>query len=251
MVSSARYFKMWICTVFSLLAVLLPEGHAYDFGTCSTEEITDLINALPNSHECGAAMSIVQAPQTASDDEYRAALDTFCTVDCGKVIAKYISSSCNSLSTSSLLLISCLPMESGTDHCRSAFPDTIGGSDADFSSCSNFETHCPSSDCQSALTALVEEVGCCYETVYSDGYIIHLFVQEGLLSAEDLEVLFDLANPALWATCDVEIPSYCTGQAFLGESSLAVGVCTADQLLSAFLQPVLQVMPLHTILVLL
>lgn len=60
----------------------------------------------------------------------------------GQTIAQYIMTNCNEVLSGSLLLLSCLPRESG-DRCRNAFPDFLLTDEMDLSSCADFETECP------------------------------------------------------------------------------------------------------------
>jgi hypothetical protein len=217
--------------VYSLLLIVVCSAHTQDedIGTCSPQDVASFIGALPSPSECGAAMMTVQAPLTAgSEAQYRAALETFCTVDCGKAIAQYLATDCKAVLKGSMLLLSCLPRESGPDRCRNAFPDYLFTSGIDFASCANFVTECPSG-CASSLTGLVREIGCCYQSLYNDQYFLLAFISSGLLTDNGHDIISTLANPSLWSACGVAIPDYCKGKPFTGESSLASGICTVDE----------------------
>ncbi len=122
-----------------------------------------------NSHRCETAFNAIQSASLGlvlteeHAEGYKALLDIFCTVDCGKAIAQYMASNCEAVLPASMLYLTCLPRDSSTDRCRNAFPDFWTAA-MDYSACANFKTECPSG-CKSVLTALTKETGCCFQSL--------------------------------------------------------------------------------------
>ncbi len=195
-------------------------------------------DALPNSHQCETAFNAIQSASLGlvlteeHAEGYKALLDTFCTIDCGKAIAQYMASNCKAVLPASMLYLS---RESSTDRCRSAFPDFWTAA-MDYSASANFKTKCLSG-CKSVLTALTKEMGCCFQSLYSDFYFVLSFLNSGFLSVENNESFAVIKNPLLWHACGVPHPNYCTGKPFNGKGNhslekktLAAEICTNLQM---------------------
>ncbi len=220
--------KMWICVVLSL-AVLLPFASA-QVGSCPTD---DEAMAYSNEQECRNATTDITflQSQIISDDELNSALEIFCTPDCGEKFVKYAIQTCGDVLTGLASLISCVPREVGPDRCRNASADRIDPVIAqDLQSCVSFDgTECPA-NCSAALTAAVDAIGCCYQILYNDTDIVNFLVLMGLLDASTNMTLAALRYPALWNSCGVSIPGFCTGDPFPGETTLPFGICSQDTL---------------------
>ena len=160
-------------------------------------------------------------------------LDAICTAECGGIYSTYVDLVCGIDSVQTPLI--CLPSSGSLgDRCFYSYPDRIDISLlTNLSVCESVITSssCPS-ECVQALNELVNQLGCCFEDLYTDYNIELLEVLFRLTTSQTTFIRNLIDNFYLITTrCSVEPLQACSldNQPFSGEPVLAYGICKESE----------------------
>ena len=207
---------MLLTVVIGFLAVYSAAAQQDD---CETGRISFVLG-LVNGISCG--LNFQTANNTPSTEAGMQALDAICTAECAGAVAGYVAGPpCNDPLEAAGLLVWCCPADNGAiSRCRYALPDLLDPTiQVNLGACAAFAlnpTMCPD-NCADALSALSDEIGCCYQKVFNMTEE-EIVAQEaaGTITAEQAASVRLLSTDALWTTCNVPSPGDCTGDPFPG-----------------------------------
>jgi hypothetical protein len=226
----------WSICVFAVVIlqplVIARDNSAVISGSCSVREVKSYVTALPSGNVCYQSLDKILSPENLTLAEYQSSLATLCTVDCGEAIAKFVAVNCDNLLLAGGLHLLCTPRDKGGDRCQSVWPNLLSdkGLIDNLRSCGNFTSaQCPTG-CAGAITAVVAEMGCCYQTIYNNTKVLDIFVEYELLTSTQQVIIQNTHQPTLWTACNMPLTTLCAGDSFPGESVLASGVCTAKRI---------------------
>lgn len=151
-------------------------------------------------------------------------LDTVCVQSCAGVFAEWLSSNCNDRFTARMLEGMCV-FTKGTrsvgPRCRFAFPDAISDLRSDFQavfSCGLGASpdSCPPA-CDGALNALIDQLGCCYQSLYNNTEFLRWLMVAGftngtaaVTAAENFgRAPENLGRAPEWNLCVDNLPPRC------------------------------------------
>lgn len=230
-------YKMSFFTSGFLLAVFIVTAEVptcisvNEVGDCAAADVNAYINSLPNGAQCLEATSTVLVPTNLS--ELPGALQTFCTAQCGKVIATFLIQVCQDYNFAFVLNLYCLPTLGSSllgEYCRFSFPDVMNASSLSvLQACETFDLGSPScpAGCQDALNTVVANIGCCYQYLYhSTNEILNVLLPQSSFRTIEEELLDIVSSSELWTSCSIPLIDLCTGLSFPGESLIAIGSCT-------------------------
>lgn len=220
-----------------------PHDEVVRVGECNADDVNAYITSIPSGSQCLEAISIVLEPTNFTRDQLSDALQTFCTAECGQVIATYLITVCHDLDFAFVLNLYCIPTAGSSllgEYCRQTFPDAINGSYiSDLEPCETFDTNsptCPES-CKEALDSAVANIGCCYQFLYhSTNEILSTLLPNSFFRAQNEQLLDVVSNPALWTSCTIPLVNLCSGQAFPIAPGNGIGTCSVLDL-NQFLAP--------------
>ena len=156
---------------------------------------------------CGIPLGMVSNPASFSSGSEAGveALRAACTGECIGVFAQGLFCECgffNGGGTRSF----CYESDGQVEFCREAFPDMLDPEFLDNTTACLDEQpqgECPTG-CDTALEALAEEIGCCFQIIYNG-----TLTEFAVLSPEARELNDLLRTPTLWDACNVTIPIVC------------------------------------------
>ena len=196
-------------------------------GPCSLSGLSSYAADLPKAEACSAAVVEVftTTPNPTTQEE---TFEILCTPDCGGALLRHAALTCFNSDVAFTFLFFCLPADTDINRCRFALPDAQGTTINSLTSCMSFNSSnptCPNS-CNTSLQAFVDEVGCCYQSLYTDPGIVEGFLASGTLTNMTANILTAINDSLLFTTCGVTRPSFCIEDPFPGNSDLVVGTCT-------------------------
>lgn len=143
----------------------------------------------------------------------KSSISEACRWSCGGVYYSWLSSTCKDKSTARLVQATCL-YTSGTtaagNRCRHLFPDAVDVKShfiEFFDKCtpnlgSLQDRACPES-CRPVLKDMVNQLGCCYRSLYNDTEFMTGLRNAGLINDTVLTGLIYVGRSSVWANCGV------------------------------------------------
>ena len=216
------------CVVGILVSALLVAAANAQSGTrnCSELDQTQVFTDLGlNGLTCGIALATANTPAafngtTAGVDAVEAA----CVSDCIGELAAGLLCECNYFDAAGLRGF-CYVSDGAITYCREAFDDVVNQAiTMAVGPCLiPFQGACPAG-CAAPLQALVDEIGCCYQSIYNSTLIFGVIQT---FPTEQQAFFNGLANTLLWDSCNVTIPDACPEPA--GIPVLNPADCAATQ----------------------
>lgn len=211
-----------ICTALLLSFLLLPSSVLSKVVICTQHDKAEFLqNQL--TPECAAGLIALQmrlSPQGQPAPELfvpsASMLDTVCHGSCGGAYAEYLRGECDDPYAARMVEASCIftaDTASVGPRCRFAFPDAIDdlrGAFARVFSCGLGESQgsCPSG-CKSAMNALIDNIGCCYPSLYNNTEFLIWMQDIGLINDTLVQSVQVLGKAPEWNLCVANIPPMC------------------------------------------
>ena len=204
--------------VLIVLSALIAIGSSQNVldGTCTIDQ--EIEYAVSLGLTCAAAIGVVDpnTPDSYNPDvAIRSSnLATVCTRECGGALADWLENNCMDVTGSVGLRIWCT--ESGLnfvgrDWCYFAVPPQYNLTNTDvLAACEGYTLNqpCPSG-CAAALTSVVGDLGCCYQTLYNDTFFLGTVVAAQYATAQEVSDLQLVRAPRLWEACGVALVDQC------------------------------------------
>lgn len=203
-------------------------------GECDADDVNAYIASIPGGPQCLEATSIVLEPSNYTRDQLLDALQTFCTAECGQVLATYLITVCRHFDFAFIINLYCIPTDGSSllgDYCRLTFPDATNGSYiSSLEPCETFDRSSPicPQGCNEALNVVVANIGCCYQFLYhSTNEILSILLPHSFFRVHNEQLLDIVSNPALWTSCSIPLVNLCSGQAFPSGTANESGSCSS------------------------
>ena len=188
--------------------------------TCTRDEIDEFFANQLQLENCERSVrSILGLLTTDSTSElqlenFDAALNVFCTEECGERVAHWYFTQCNDLFFTSRMYYLCLDTSNTAtgSHCLYALWPLYDIT-ANIDSCLKSEGSCPSG-CLEALHGIIDQIGCCFNSIYNETDSLSFLVESGILNQSTAIRLQNLGN-----ACSVVAPVACAveGISFPGD----------------------------------
>jgi len=179
-------------------------------------------------------------------------VSTVCQNSCGGLYSSWLNATCGNGPEARIVQATCLYTSDSSDagpRCRYVFPDVteIRPLFMDFyAKCVPnvapvFQLEgCPEG-CRSALEAIVERLGCCYQSLYNNTEFVTGFINAGFINDTIKAGILNIGKVAMWEKCNVDGPATCEDlqAAVSGESSSRYVVSYYSILLLAVMMVIL------------
>lgn len=189
---------------------------------CTQDDINDFFTNQLQWEECRLSATTVSSSLEATDIKpFLEVLDhdlyILCTPECGEQVANWYYSQCDDHFFASRMYYACL--DPGTtaivSHClyalRPLYNITLS-----ISSCLSSEANTCGSMCLEELQHVINEIGCCFNSIYNESESLSFLVEGGILDQSTANRLQNLGR-----ACSVTAPVACTmeGIRFPGDDS--------------------------------
>lgn len=180
-------------------------------GTCTQTDVDGYIKMLPE--RCQNAYEAAFNP-VSTQEEVSAIYDVTCMHECGGALFELERDSCDDLYETSLPEALCSKTDGAFgDRCYAITDPALRNASFFFNTGACFAYDpavgiCPPG-CKDALTELVRQVGCCYQTFYNDTVFLDYLILSGQLSLEERTFFSTLGYPAFWNACEVPLVKAC------------------------------------------
>lgn len=223
--------------ILCILVITIHPRLAQADHVCTEAQIMSYLGNSSNTATCRAATAtVLSTPSGATAQQIEAALETFCSSDCGKIVLDFLILQCKDRTAFEYYFM-CLRTH-GTSS-LGPYCDIALRNQFDFQSPRALVSSCSSSvssgncsnECETALTNFKDNVGCCLQHVYHP-FVLNRLGEVGEMSQKDIRLLNSIINNFdLWSTCGLTRDSECTGLPLPPprSHSLIFGTCTRDQ----------------------
>ena len=162
-------------------------------------------------------------------------LDTVCQEDCAGVYTTWLRDTCDDPYQARMLEAMCVYTAETTDigeRCRFTFPDAVDDINGYF----NAVFFCglgvsPDScqpGCRTSMNALINLLGCCYNSLYNNTLFIGYLQKIGLVNTTVASNLDFLGKVSEWQLCEVTVPPMCETLPFQPDNSMNDGTSSAS-----------------------
>ena len=199
-------------------------GNVLGFGFCTRQEIRNYVEENL-SDDCLENYDAIFTTEQRDQTQLEEALDGHCTRDCGQRIVEFELNTCLAAQTYFFERGRCYEIaeplvgERVGERCALAVGQhervrpLFGAVAADCFVFDPTSQDCPRA-CNEALTALADQVGCCYQYFYNNTELANLYLIEKQLTLSERPFLDFVRNPVLWDACAVPLVETCEGSPF-------------------------------------
>lgn len=217
------------------LSILLPCSVLGQAVKCTEQNKADFLQRL--TRECAAGLTNLEMrglPQRHTAAVFvpsASALNEVCCESCAGAYADWLRVECADPFAARMVEGMCIftaNTASAGPRCRFAFPDAVAdlrGSFARVFSCVVGESPgtCPIG-CKSAMTALIDDIGCCYPSLYNNTMFLKWMQNTGLINDTLVHSAEALGKAPEWNLCVTHLPPMC--EVMQSEPSSALGIAS-------------------------
>lgn len=206
--------------LISLSAVLAVEDDQIMKLRCSQDDITEFMNSNL-SPACRNGLTTLQYQGDHQDKNEpfipsASDLNTVCQQNCGGAYTLWLRDSCADPYRARMVETTCVFTAETTDigeRCRYSFPDAINDLDSYFNGVFQCDlgasSHTCPSECPAPMNALIDLLGCCYNSVYNNTEFIQYLQNIGLINGTIASSIHFLGQVSEWELCEIRVPPMC------------------------------------------